>query len=244
MAADKQAIRLSVWKAMEEARVGRFPLPLIGRIPNFQGAEQAAHRVAGLEVYRKAQTVKVNPDSPQLPLRAQVLKDGKTLLVPTPRLKAGFVQVRPEWVPPGEERRAASLSRIREYGRELPLSELPIVDLIVVGSVAVHRDGRRLGKGEGYADREYAILRELGNSPVPVITTVHSIQVVEEEIPFEPFDLSVDWIVTEREAIATRTPYPKPSGIDWDRVTDEELKAMPVLEEIRSLSLSSRPDSD
>ena len=45
---------MSVWKAMEEARVGRFPLPLVGRIPNFQGAEQAAHRVAGLEVYRKA----------------------------------------------------------------------------------------------------------------------------------------------------------------------------------------------
>ena len=101
---------MSVWKAMEEARVGRFPLPLVGRIPNFQGAERAAHRVAGLEIYRKAKTVKVNPDAPQLPLRAQVLKDGKTLLVPTPRLKAGFVQVRPEWVPPGEERRAASLS--------------------------------------------------------------------------------------------------------------------------------------
>ncbi|MFS8513042.1 MAG: 5-formyltetrahydrofolate cyclo-ligase [Planifilum fulgidum] len=243
MTADKQAIRMSVWKAMEEARVGRFPLPLVGRIPNFQGAERAAHRVAGLEIYRKAKTVKVNPDAPQLPLRAQVLKDGKTLLVPTPRLKAGFVQVRPEWVPPGEERRAASLSRIREYGRELPLSELPIVDLIVVGSVAVHRDGRRLGKGEGYADREYAILRELGNSPVPVITTVHSIQVVEEEIPFEPFDLSVDWIVTERDAIATRSPYPKPSGIDWERVTDEELRAMPVLEEIRTLIRSDRPDS-
>ena len=77
--------------------------------------------------------------------------------------------------------------------------------------------------------------RELGNPPVPVITTVHSIQVVEEEIPFEPFDLTVDWIVTEREAIATRTPYPKPTGIDWERVTDEELRAMPVLEEIRSL---------
>ncbi|MEW9033166.1 MAG: 5-formyltetrahydrofolate cyclo-ligase [Planifilum fimeticola] len=244
MAADKQAIRLNVWKAMEEARVGRFPLPLVGRIPNFQGAEQAAHRVTGLEVYRKAKTVKVNPDSPQLPLRAQVLKDGKTLLVPTPRLKAGFVQVRPEWVPPGEERRAASLSRLREYGRELSLSDLPPVDLIVVGSVAVHRDGRRLGKGEGYADREYAILRELGNPPVPVITTVHSIQVVEEELPFEPFDLSVDWIVTERDAIATRTPYPKPTGIDWERVTDDELKAMPVLEEIRSLSLSDRTDSD
>lgn len=244
MSPDKQTIRLKVWKAMEEARIGRFPMPLTGRIPNFQGAERAAHRVTGLEAYQKAHTVKVNPDSPQLPLRAQVLKDGKTLLVPTPRLKAGFIQVRPEWVPTGEERRAASLSHIREYGRELPLSDLPSVDLIVVGSVAVHRDGRRLGKGEGYADREYAILRELGNPPVPVITTVHSIQVVEEEIPFEPFDLAVDWIVTERETIATRTPYPKPSGIDWERVTDEERKEMPVLEEVRSLLLRKRQVSD
>jgi 5-formyltetrahydrofolate cyclo-ligase len=231
----KSKIREQVWDRMTREKVGRFPFPLTGRIPNFKGAERAANRVTQMDVYQQARTVKVNPDSPQLPLRAQVLKDGKTLLVPTPRLKAGFIRVHPESVPPGEERKAASLSHILRYGEEIPLTELPPIDLIVIGAVAIHPDGRRLGKGEGYADREYAILRELGNPAIPVISTVHSMQIVEEEWKPDPFDLPVDWIVTEKETLATNTSYPKPSGIDWNLVTQEEREAMPVLSEIEAI---------
>lgn len=218
---------------MEEEKVGRFPFPLRHRIPNFKGAELAAHRVTTLPIYERAETVKVNPDAPQLPLRAQVLADGKTLLIPTPRLKAGFIQIKPEWVPPGKVRKAASLSHMRAYGRELSLSELPRIQLFVVGSVAVHRDGRRLGKGEGYADREYAIIRELGHPDIPVVSTVHSIQLVEDDLPLDPFDLTIDWIATEKELIETSSPYPKPAGIQWERVTEEEMQEMPVLKELR-----------
>ncbi|MFC4077582.1 5-formyltetrahydrofolate cyclo-ligase [Salinithrix halophila] len=231
----KQVIRERVWARMEKERVGRFPFPLQGRIPNFKGAERASDQVAQMEIYRNAKTVKVNPDSPQLPLRAQVLRDGKTLLVPTPRLKAGFIQVLPESVPSGEERKAASLSHIHRYGRELPLKELPRIDLIVIGSVAVNRDGRRVGKGEGYADREYAIIQELGNPPVPVISTVHPLQLLEEEIPIQSFDLTVDWIATEDNVFETKSPFPKPTGIDWERVTEKERREMPVLTEIEAL---------
>src|SRR6266446_9648312 len=42
------------------------------------------------------------------------------------------------------------------------LANMPCLDAIVCGSVAVTRDGRRCGKGEGYSDLEFAILRELG----------------------------------------------------------------------------------
>ncbi|OYD07047.1 5-formyltetrahydrofolate cyclo-ligase [Paludifilum halophilum] len=220
---------------MEKEKVGRFPFPLKGRIPNFRGAEEAARRVTELEIYRQAQTVKVNPDSPQLPLRTRVLKDGKTLLVPTPRLKAGFIQVRRESVPDGEERRATSLSHIRKYGKEISLDQLPSIDLIVIGAVVLNRDGRRLGKGEGYADREYAILRELGNEAVPVVSTIHSTQLLEEEIPIQSFDLTVDWIATEKEIFPTRSPHPKPRGIDWNRVTRKEREEMPVLKEIERM---------
>ena len=232
MPVDKQKIRLKVWEKMERLKIGRFPLPLKDRIPNFKGAERAAFHLTQLEIYKRAKTIKVNPDAPQLPLRTQILIDGKTLLVPTPRLRAGFIQVKPEWVPPGQERKAASLRHILEYGRELPLTEIPRIDLIVVGSVAVNKDGRRVGKGEGYADREYAILRELGHPPIPVATTVHSVQVVQEVIPIDSYDLTVDYIVTEKGVIETGSPYPKPDGIDWERVTKEEKEAMPVLEDV------------
>jgi 5-formyltetrahydrofolate cyclo-ligase len=48
----KQAWRSRVWSAMSEARVARFP-GARGRIPNFTGAERAADRLAGLEVWER-----------------------------------------------------------------------------------------------------------------------------------------------------------------------------------------------
>ncbi|MBU9724269.1 5-formyltetrahydrofolate cyclo-ligase [Bacillus alkalicola] len=221
---------------MMEQKVGRFPFPLKGRIPNFKGAEKAAAHVFQMKEYIEAKVVKVNPDSPMLPIRTQVLKDGKILLVPTPRLKDGFIHVDPASVPPGEEKKAASLKNILNYGEVIPLKELPTIDLLFVGSVALHRDGRRLGKGEGYADREYAIIRELGNPPIPIIGTIHSVQLVEDDLPKDEYDLTVDWIATEEGLIKTNSPYEKPSGIIWEEVTDEEMEKMPVLQEIWNIT--------
>lgn len=231
----KDEIRHKVWKQLTDEKNGRFPFPLVNRIPNFKGAEKAAAHIASLSIYKEAKVVKVNPDSPQLPLRKQILVDGKVLLIPTPRLKAGFIMVKPEWVPPGEERKAASLSHIKSYGKVIPLTEIPPIDLMVVGSVAIHPDGRRLGKGEGYADREYAIVRELGNPPVPIVTSIHSTQLVHEDIPRDTYDLTVDWIATEEGITKTNTPYEKPNGVEWDHVSDEEMEEMPVLKELWDL---------
>jgi 5-formyltetrahydrofolate cyclo-ligase len=232
----KQEIRELKWEYLTENKLGRFPFPLQNRIPNFKGAEKAANFVTTMPEYEKAKVIKVNPDAPQLPIRAQILKDGKLLLVPTPRLKAGFIMIRPEWVPAGEERKAASLSHMKSYGREIALTEVPKIDLFFVGSVALHKDGRRIGKGEGYADREYAIMRELGNPDVPVIGTVHSAQLTDVDIPRDPFDLTVDWIATEDEIIKTNSPYKKPTGIQWELVTESEFEEMPVLKEIWELT--------
>ncbi|MCP8617373.1 5-formyltetrahydrofolate cyclo-ligase [Salirhabdus salicampi] len=231
----KHELRDEKWTVLEEKKLGRFPFPIRGRIPNFKGAEAAAKYVIGLMPFKQAQVIKINPDAPQLPLREQVLKQGKTLLIPTPRLKAGFIKIEPHNVPDGEERRAASLSHMKSYGSEIPLTDIPMIDLFVVGSVAVQTDGRRIGKGEGYADREYAILRELGNPEIPVITTVHSVQITDEHFLFEPYDLIVDYIVTEAGVQHIKKQYPKPSGINWDIVTKEEMDDMPVLRELWEL---------
>ncbi|MDT9025965.1 5-formyltetrahydrofolate cyclo-ligase [Rossellomorea yichunensis] len=233
---EKDEIRHKVWNRLTENKLGRFPFPLVGRIPNFKGAEKAASYVQSMDIYKDAEVVKVNPDAPQLPLRASVLKDGKTLLIPTPRLKDGFVMIKPEWVPGGEERKAASIKHMNTYGKVVPLTDIPAIDLIVVGSVAIHRDGRRLGKGEGYADREYAILREIGNNPVPVITTINSEQLVRDDIPRDSYDLAVDWIITEEGITETHTPYPKPHGIEWEHVTEDEMGKMPILKELKGFS--------
>src|SRR5207245_8035938 len=91
---------------------------------------------------------------------------------------------------------------------------------------------RRCGKGHGYADLEYAILRELGHPPAPVATTVHPLQLVDD-FPAEPHDLPVGLIVTPDEVIRVRRPPPPPRGVDWARLPPDALEEMPVLRELR-----------
>jgi len=89
-----------------------------------------------------------NPDAPQLPVRARALADGKLLYMAVPSLadERPFILIDPARldVPP---RRAASITARRVPGGGLALGELQPVDLVVCGSVAVNREGPRLGKG-------------------------------------------------------------------------------------------------
>lgn len=241
----KGEARRIAYEGLHRARAARFPFPIEGRIPNFKGAEAAAKRLRELSIYQRARGLKVNPDAPQLPIRAMALADGKTLYLPSPRLRGAFLRISPQDVPAGEERKAASLSHAHRYGREITLKELQEaaatnagIDLIVAGSVAVTRIGARAGKGEGYSDLEYALLRELGYPQIPVVTTVHPAQIVAG-LEAEPHDLSVDYIITPDDVIETNTPYPKPEGIAWELLDKERLQAMPVLAELRQLRWES-----
>ncbi|GAK03853.1 LOW QUALITY PROTEIN: 5-FCL-like protein [Geomicrobium sp. JCM 19037] len=240
---EKQQIREEVWEELTRTKSGRFPFPLHGRIPNFKGAERAAEQLFQLDIYKKASVVKVNPDSPQLPIRARVIADQKTLLVPTPRLKDGFIIVRPGSVPAGGERKAASLKHINAYGEVIPLHELPAIDLMLMGSVAVDHNGHRIGKGLGFADREYGIIRELGNKPVPVVTTIHHLQLIDDTLPSETFDVPVDWIITEEKALHLPEQV-KPSGIEWSSISDDDYVNMPVLQELKQLLKNKNEQSD
>ncbi len=232
--ADKAAARQAVWDALVATKAARFPFPTHGRIPNFAGAKQAAERLLAHPIFRAVKCIKVNPDTPQRYVREAALKRGITVLVPTPRLKGGFWKLDPTQIPPDKYAEAATLKKGGHWGRLVLLEALPRVDLIVTGSVAVTRDGRRCGKGHGYGDLEYAILRELGHPPVPVVTTVHSLQVVED-FPADSHDLPVSLIVTPEGTLEVRDPPPAPPGIDWQRLPSEALAEMPVLQALREL---------
>ena len=59
------------------------------------------------------------------------------------------------------------------------------MDLVVVGSVAVDITGRRIGNGEGFSDLEFAMAASHHQAVGPdtvVVTTVHDVQVFEEEL--------------------------------------------------------------
>ena len=93
------------------------------------------------------------------------------------------------------------------------------IDLPVTGAVAVSLRGDRIGKGTGYFDWEYAILREIGNidAKTPTVAVVHDLQVYDE-LPWEAKDVSIDFIVTPTRTIRVESPRSRPSGIDWGRL--------------------------
>jgi 5-formyltetrahydrofolate cyclo-ligase len=167
-------------------------------------------------------------------MRKGLLDRAIAVITPTPRLQDGFHRLDPERIPKEHYWDAASMKMGGKWGEALRLDQLPRIDAIVLGCVAVTRDGRRLGKGHGYADLEYAILRELGHPAVPVATTVHALQLLED-FPTEAHDVPVSIIATPTELIEIAEPLPAPSGIDWSKLTPEALAEMPVLAELKSL---------
>jgi 5-formyltetrahydrofolate cyclo-ligase len=226
----KQAVRERIWALLERERVARFP-GATGRIPNFAGAPAAAAQLASLPAWRAARVVKSNPDAPQLPVRARALADGKLLYMAVPGLadQCPFILLDPARleVPP---RRAASLAGSARAGRRIRVAELQPVDLVVCGSVAVNRDGARVGKGGGFSDLEFALLVEAGliGPDTVVATTVHPLQVLEEALPETDHDFRLDLIVAGEEVIGCRRTR-RPQGILWDHLDAAKIAAIPAL---------------
>ncbi|NWV19640.1 MTHSD protein, partial [Origma solitaria] len=237
--ASKGDIREQVWEHLEASGLAEFPRPVHGRIPNFKGSFQACCSIRDMEVFSRAREVKVDPDKPLEGARLAALQARKTLLVPTPRLRTGlFNRIVP---PPGATkeilRRCATSQGVKQYSVPVGLDGKAQVDLVVVGSVAVSEKGWRIGKGEGYADMEYAMMVSMGavQEDTPVVTIVHDCQVLDiaEEL-LDDHDLTVDYILTPTRTIQTNCKRPKPQGIMWHKVSSEMLGKIPILKTLRS----------
>ncbi len=226
----KAAAREAIWELLEERKAARFPFPVRGRIPNFAGAREAAESLIEHAIFDGVQTIKCNPDSPQKYLREAALRRGIKILVPTPRLKGGFMLLDPSKIAPENYRDASMLSRMESHVEHVPLDEIPTIDLIVTGCVSVTRSGKRAGKGEGYSDLEAAILCELGHVPVPIVTTVHELQIAED-FPTDPHDIALSVIATPSEIIETSAQV-RTHSIAWDSLTEHDLEEMPLLAEL------------
>src|SRR5215475_3448145 len=214
----KQAIRERVWSLLTARGAARFP-GAVGRIPNFVGAEAAARRLADSPAWQAARVVKCNPDAPQLPVRVLALRQGKRLFMAVPRRLAG------------RERAAASIGGSARFGKPTLPRDMPRIDLIVAGSVAVDRRGGRLGKGGGFSDLEFALLTDLGlvGPWTTVTTTVHPLQVVRAPIPMLGHDIPLDLIAMPDAIIACPRRHPRPRGVLWPALTDEKIAEIPAL---------------
>ncbi|WP_436981529.1 5-formyltetrahydrofolate cyclo-ligase [Streptomyces sp. enrichment culture] len=225
----KQSIRERVWASLDRQKI--TPQGATGRIPNFIGAGSAAAILAEHEAWQAASVVKAVPDRAQLAVRARALEEGKRLYMAASKLAAAkpFYLLDPATLTiplhDAAERRTAA-----RFAQPVDVDDMDPVDLVICGSVAVNYEGVRLGKGAGYSDIELALLQEAGliGPNTLIATTVHELQVMNEEIPEGDHDFRVDLIITQDRVIECPR-YRRPPGILWEFLTPEMISAIPTL---------------
>ncbi len=154
-------------------------------------------RVLELAAYRKAKTVfcyiAIGGEIDVTKLIFQAWKDGKRIAVP----KCGkYGQM--------DAREITSLSSLSagRYGILEPKEGAPVVlpeeiGLAVVPCLACDKRGYRLGYGGGYYDR---YLPKIGGASAVLCRE----RLLMDEVPVEPFDCRMDWVITESQTADTR----------------------------------------
>jgi 5-formyltetrahydrofolate cyclo-ligase len=232
----KDDIRKQIWSLLEKKQAARFP-GAQGRIPNFIGAEACAKLLATIPSWKKANTIKANPDSPQRAIRHHALQEGKIVYMAVPRLRdeKPFIELNPKRLKCAPYV-ASSIKGASRYGRPVALAEVAKIDIIVCGSVAVNRRGARVGKGGGYSDLEFALLTEEKkiDRNTPIVTSIHPLQILDEELPMTEHDIPLTAVVTPNEFIPIDRRLRRPKGIYWNMLPEEKIEAIPVLKRRRS----------
>lgn len=223
--------RQKVRTRIKRAGAGCFP-SVDYSAPNFRGADKAAQLLRDLPMWKRARVVKFDSDPPQLALRRAALCEDKVIYLAVPHLRGErcFIELDPERL--GRRiLRVGSLAGALRLGRLVGPQEVKPVDLVICGSVAVTREGARLGAGGGYSDIAYALLRAAGKirEYTPVLTTVHPLQIVDGQLPMQAHDVPVDFIVTPTQVVAAPSVYTRPSGLIWGILSAERIAAIPLL---------------
>jgi 5-formyltetrahydrofolate cyclo-ligase len=116
-------------------------------------------------------------------------------------------------------------------GQPVDPGEMEPIQFVVCGSVAVNRGGARVGKGGGFSDIEVALLADAGilQRDTPLVTTIHALQLLDEDLPETDHDFRVDWTATP--AAILRSPHHdrRPPTIRWEHLTREKVIAIPAL---------------
>ncbi len=235
MSEDKQALREEIWRSLEKSGDARFP-GAQGRIPNFDGRADAARRLFDHPAYGNAKTIKINPDSPQTPVREQALKDGKTLYMAAPKLRERkcFIELDPNKMT-GSPSDWKTIKGAFNHGTPVHPEAMESVDLIVTGVVGTDREGHRLGKGGGYSDLEFAVLVEfdLIDPYLPILSTLHPVQELETgRIPREPQDITLSGYYRPDGYHDVEDSSPRPGGLETDRLSEEQFESIPILPEL------------
>jgi len=239
----KARARTLVWDIMEMKNEILYPHPVHGRIPNFRNNPDCSTNLAQLEEFQRARVIEICPSLAQEHLRLFSLAEGKVLLTPAPSIdNALFYKLDPKFLHVHDLSRAATKSGTAALGTIVNLTAVGNihVDIVVVASVVVNPiTGARLGKGKGYGDIEYAMMRQLGacDDTTLVVTTVHESQLLDD-LPasvMTEHDLPVNVVITPQRIIYTQNKFLCPKAINWNDIDNETMLNLPVLKEFKRL---------
>ena len=166
-----------------------------------KSARSIAHRLLAMPEYQEAQTVfcfvGTDREIDTRPILEDALSSGKILCVPL-------------CTAPGvmEPRRITSLEQltpgafaIPEPPDSAPPVSVDAIDFAVLPCVTCNYLGQRLGHGGGYYDR---FLSQYRGGTVLLCREL----LIRQEIPVEPHDYPVPWVLTERDLYEDGIPAP------------------------------------
>ncbi|MEA4813118.1 MAG: 5-formyltetrahydrofolate cyclo-ligase [Anaerolineaceae bacterium] len=239
---DRTSAREMIWKELIKVAKpdSRFHFDFAEFITDFEGSLKACQRLCDLDAYQKAQVVFITPDNCLEDLRAQVIKDGKTLLMTTYGIRRGFLELRREDVPEGQENLAVLLDAIERYGHPVSLRDMQRrykIDLLVTGGSAINLKGQRFGKGHGFFDLEWAMLYAIGavNLETLVADIVHDCQVVDIDLDSSPLDTVCDLIITPTRIVYVKNPQKPEHGVVWAKLQPGMMEDISPLAELKDM---------
>lgn len=231
--------RDKIWERL--ARVARpdtrFHLNFAEFIPDFDGADIVAARLAEMPDFGADALAFVTPDASLMSFRQRLLEDGHSFIVSSYNMRRGFLLMDSNTIPHGHEKYAAWLDGMEHFGQPVTLEDIARMGRItnmVTGASAVTTGGVRFGKGHGFFDLEWGLFSDLGlvDDTTPVIAVVHDVQVVDEPIVPSQTDIVVDMIATPTQTIRVARQTRRPRGVDWGLMTTERIAATPPLKEL------------
>jgi len=200
---EKQEIRKTIYNNLIKHQISTTHC--IGRIPDFKGSHQAAENLRQTPEWIGSHTIFVSPDTAQRKVRENAFKDNKLIIMVTPKIQHGYLKLEPENLQK-HSREASTIEGAFKYGTKI--DSLPMIDMVIEGSVAVDMKGSRLGKGGGYGDREIEYLKRSGSirPETPIVSTVHSLQIVET-VPTEEHDQKINMVVTPEKILRIKIEH-------------------------------------
>lgn len=131
------------------------------------------------------------------PILEAALSEGRRLCVPLctgpGRMEMRFVSDLGQLVP--------GTMGILEPPSDAPTADPDEIDLLAVPCVTCDHRGRRLGHGGGYYDRYLA-----GYQGLAVLLCREAL--IREDVPMEPHDRTIPWVLTERGLFEDGSPAP------------------------------------